>query len=93
MPDPQRRRPPTGPRPTEPACGGKFRDTSMPAFRTGAPGEHCRCCLGNGAEAAYYPDGHRPVQPPDLLETAAAGHQVLCPDRAPLRSLDRTTPA
>ena len=35
-PDPQRRRrPPSRPRPTGPACGGKFHDTSVPAVRAG----------------------------------------------------------
>ena len=34
-PEPQRRRPPDRPRPTDPECGGKFRDTSVPAVRTG----------------------------------------------------------
>ena len=47
-------------------------------FERGKPGEHRRCCRHNGAEASQYLDGHRPVQP---SATAAAGHQVLHPDR------------
>ena len=45
-------------------------------FERGEPGEYRCCCRRNGAEGPHYPDGHHPVQPPDLQETAAAGHQV-----------------
>ena len=48
-------------------------------FERGKPGEHRHCCRRNGADAPHYPDGHRPVQPPDLRETAAVGHQILRP--------------
>ena len=49
-------------------------------FERGEPDEHRRCCRKNGVEAPHYPDGRRPLQPPDLQKTAAAGYQVLCPD-------------
>ena len=51
--DPQRRHPPDQPSLTGPECGGKSRDTSVPAVRTGELGEHRRCCRRNGAEAPH----------------------------------------
>ena len=59
-------------------------------FERRETGEHRRCCRRNGAEAPHYPDGHSPVQSPDLQETAVAGHQVLCPDGSSIEE-PRTT--
>ena len=74
------------PRPTKrPSLEGQPREPLAPARPLSFRGWHAICRAGPVEPDPHYPDGHRPVQPPDLQETAAAGHQVLCPDRSSIK--------